>query len=119
MFIKDLVKIKSPSLKLIVRLGTLHPPRIVSVVPHINVGPERWPSGRRRLIGVQVGGYTVSWVRIPPSPPLHQNKQRVKLFISNSPTLIPTLMLGLILFRLVERRTGTARHSGGAERASA
>ena len=69
MFIIDLIKTKSPNLKLIVRLGTLHPPRIVSVVPHINVGPERWPSGRRRLIGVQVGGYTVSWVRIPPSPP--------------------------------------------------
>ena len=30
---------------------------------------ERWPSGRRRLIGIQVYGNPVSWVRIPPSPP--------------------------------------------------
>src|SRR5438477_9493009 len=30
---------------------------------------ERWPSGRRRTLGKRVYG-NVSWVRIPPSPPV-------------------------------------------------
>src|SRR5204862_6560873 len=30
---------------------------------------ERWPSGRRRTLGKRVYG-NVSWVRIPPSPPI-------------------------------------------------
>jgi hypothetical protein len=30
---------------------------------------ERWQSGRMRRIRNPVYGYTVPWVRIPPSPP--------------------------------------------------
>src|SRR4051794_26848145 len=35
----------------------------------IPISPERWPSGRRRSIRNRVYCKTVSWVRLPPSPP--------------------------------------------------
>ena len=41
---------------------------------------ERWPSGRRRLLGKQVNGNPVSRVRIPPSPPVTKKAPSWGLF---------------------------------------
>ena len=44
---------------------------------------ERWPSGRRRLLGKQVYGNAVPRVRIPPSPPDLQYNQETFFQRSN------------------------------------
>ena len=58
---------------------------------------ERWPSGRRRLLGKQVYGNAVPRVRIPPSPPPGDD---MAVLIS----IAITAFLALITFILLKRR---------------
>ena len=57
---------------------------------------ERWPSGRRRLIGIQVYGNPVSWVRIPPSPPVTRTARSMRVVFVTGAGCVdePTVRLG-------------------------
>src|SRR2546421_6754271 len=90
---------------------------------------ERWPSGRRRTLGKRVYG-NVSWVRIPPSPPvlldealLSRADQRGagwRRSRGGSPTVLPAGRGGTPRYdgELAERLKAPDSKSGGPGRGS-